>query len=157
VFNIQGGELIFLLLVALVVLGPEKLPDAVRKFGRTYAEFKKVANGFQTEMKSVLDEPMRELRSTADAVRVAANFDFDAEADAGDDNGAEAADEGAAEAESVQRPQRPQRSPKAAPEGATPPRPKSTAKRETTLNFGNSAARAKRPAANSEDGEDTAE
>lgn len=154
-FNIQGGELIFLLLVALVVLGPEKLPDAVRKFGRTYAEFKKVANGFQTEMKSVLDEPMRELRSTADAVRVAANFDFDAEADDEADDA-----EGADEAESVeppQRPVRPPRTPKAAPEADTPPRPKSTAKRETTLNFGNTAARAKRPATNSEDGEDTAE
>ncbi len=154
-FNIQGGELIFLLLVALVVLGPEKLPDAVRKFGRTYAEFKKVANGFQTEMKSVLDEPMRELRSTADAVRVAANFDFDADADEGDD-----ADEGGdADAEApapVQRP-RPQRAPKAAPEADTPPRPKSTAKRENTLNFGNTAARAKRPPASSEDAEEATE
>lgn len=78
-FNIQGSELIFLLLIALVVLGPEKLPDAVRKFGRTYSEFKKVANGFQGELRSALDEPMRELRSTADAVRAAANFDFDAD------------------------------------------------------------------------------
>ena len=99
-FNIQGGELIFLLLVALVVLGPEKLPEAVRKFGRTYAEFKKVANGFQTEMKSVLDEPMRELRSTADAVRVAANFDFDAEPDTAAPGKADTAD-------SAARPERP--------------------------------------------------
>ena len=74
-FNIQGSELVFLLLIALLVLGPEKLPDAIRKFTKTYAEFKKVASGFQGELRSVLDEPMRELRGTADAIRQAANLD----------------------------------------------------------------------------------
>jgi sec-independent protein translocase protein TatB len=121
VFNIQGSELIFLLLIALVVLGPEKLPDAVRKFGRTYAEFKKVANGFQGELRSVLDEPMREMRSTADALRNAAKFDFDA---VSDDTGT--SDETSADATD------------AAPTPSEPP-----AKRGTTLNFGNAAARAK--------------
>lgn len=81
-FNIQGSELIFLLLVALIVLGPEKLPDAIRKFGRAYAEFKKMANGFQGELKQALDEPMRELRDTADAMRAAANFDITGDAPA---------------------------------------------------------------------------
>jgi sec-independent protein translocase protein TatB len=76
VFNIQGSELIFLLLIALIVLGPEKLPDAVRKFGRAYGEFKKMANGFQGELKGALDDPLRELRDTADAMRKAANFDY---------------------------------------------------------------------------------
>ena len=75
-FNVQGSELIFLLLVALIILGPEKLPDAVRKATKTYAEFKKMANGFQGEMRQVLDEPMRELRDTASAVRDAATFDI---------------------------------------------------------------------------------
>jgi sec-independent protein translocase protein TatB len=77
VFNIQGSEMIFLLLVALVILGPEKLPEAVRKFAKTYAEFKKMANGFQGEFRQALDEPMREFRETANAVRDAAKFDID--------------------------------------------------------------------------------
>ena len=77
-FNLQGSEIIFLLLIALVVLGPEKLPDAIRKFGRAYAEFKKMANGFQGELKQALDEPMRELKDTADAMRNAVNFSDDA-------------------------------------------------------------------------------
>jgi len=77
VFNLQGSEIIFLLLIALVVLGPEKLPDAIRKFGRAYAEFKKMANGFQGELKQALDEPMRELKDTADAMRNAVNFTDD--------------------------------------------------------------------------------
>ncbi len=80
VFNIEGSELIFLLLIALVILGPEKLPEAVRKFTKGYAEFKKMASGFQGEMRNVLDEPLRELRGTADAVRAAAKFDLDPDA-----------------------------------------------------------------------------
>ena len=83
VFNIQGGEMIFLLLVALVILGPEKLPDAVRKFTKAYTEFRKMASGFQGELKQVLDEPMRELRETADAMRDAAKFDIDPEVTGG--------------------------------------------------------------------------
>ena len=74
-FNLQGSEIIFLVLIALLVLGPEKLPDAIRKFGRVYGEFRKMANGFQGEIRSALDEPMRELQKTADMVRNAANFD----------------------------------------------------------------------------------
>ncbi|MCU1361087.1 MAG: tatB [Ilumatobacteraceae bacterium] len=80
-FNFSGSEIVFLLLLALIVLGPEKLPEAVRKFGKTYGEFKKMTTGFQSELKSALDEPMREMRETADAFKKAASFDFDADPD----------------------------------------------------------------------------
>jgi sec-independent protein translocase protein TatB len=73
VFNLQGSEIIVILLLALVVLGPEKLPDAVRKFTQTYSELKKMSTGFQSELKSALDEPMREMRETAKLVRDAAD------------------------------------------------------------------------------------
>jgi sec-independent protein translocase protein TatB len=73
VFNLQGSEIIVILLLALVVLGPEKLPDAIRKFSQTYAELKKMGNGFQSELKTALDEPMREMRETADLVKRAAD------------------------------------------------------------------------------------
>lgn len=72
-FNLQGSEIIFILLLALVVLGPEKLPSAIRKFTQTYAEIRKMGMGFQTELKSALDEPMREMKETADLLRDAAD------------------------------------------------------------------------------------
>ena len=75
-FNLSGSEIVFLLLIALIVLGPEKLPEAVRKFGKAYSEFKKMSSGFQSELKTALDEPMREMRETAEAFKKAANFDF---------------------------------------------------------------------------------
>jgi sec-independent protein translocase protein TatB len=78
-FNLSGSEIVFLLLLALIVLGPEKLPEAVRKFGKGYAEFKKMSTGFQSELKTALDEPMREMRETADAFKKAVNFDFEAD------------------------------------------------------------------------------
>lgn len=68
-FNITGGEVILILLVALVVLGPEKLPDAMRRAGHLYGELRRMSQGFQSELRSALDEPMRELRNTADLAR----------------------------------------------------------------------------------------
>ncbi len=76
-FNVSGGEIIVILLLALVVLGPEKLPEALRRAGRTYAELKKMGNSFQSEMRSVLDEPMREMRDTADLLRKAVDITVD--------------------------------------------------------------------------------
>ncbi len=72
-FNLQGSEIIVILLIALVVLGPERLPDAVRRFMQTYNELKKMGSGFQTEIKSAFEEPMREMRNTANMVRDAAD------------------------------------------------------------------------------------
>lgn len=74
-FNLSGSELVFLVLIALVVLGPDKLPEAMRKAGKAYADFKKMTSGFQTEMRSVLEEPMRELRETAELAKKAASWD----------------------------------------------------------------------------------
>ena len=74
VFNLQGSELVIILLLALVVLGPEKLPDAMRKAGQFYAELKKMSSGFQAEFRAVVDEPLRELRETANTIRDSADF-----------------------------------------------------------------------------------
>ena len=97
-FNLSGSEIVFLLLIALIVLGPEKLPEAVRKFGKAYSEFKKMSTGFQSELKTALDEPMREMRETAEAFKKAANFDFlDEPDDAADSSSVAAADRPASE------------------------------------------------------------
>ena len=73
-FNLSGSEIVVILLLALVVLGPEKLPDALRRAGRMYAELKKMGNSFQAEVKNALDEPMKEMHETADLMRNAADF-----------------------------------------------------------------------------------
>jgi sec-independent protein translocase protein TatB len=70
IFNsLGGGEVIVILVLALIVLGPEKLPEAIRKFGNIYGELRRMSHGFQSELRDAFDEPMRELRGTAQAVQ----------------------------------------------------------------------------------------
>jgi sec-independent protein translocase protein TatB len=74
VFNLQGSELIIILLLALVVLGPEKLPDAMRKLGELYGQLKKMSSGFQQEFRAATQEPVREIRETANTLRDSVDF-----------------------------------------------------------------------------------
>jgi len=55
VFNVGGPEVMVILLVALVILGPEQLPKAMRTFGNVMAEIRKVSGGFQAEMRKAMD------------------------------------------------------------------------------------------------------
>ncbi len=57
-FNVGGGELLVILLVALIVLGPTKLPEAARQFGRVMNELRRISSGFQREMREALDDPI---------------------------------------------------------------------------------------------------
>lgn len=54
-FNIGGAELLVILLVALLVLGPDKLPQAARQVGHVVGEFQRVAGGFRHEIQSALE------------------------------------------------------------------------------------------------------
>ena len=54
-FNIGGAEFLVILLVALLVLGPNKLPQAARQVGHFLGEFRRVADGFQQELKTAMD------------------------------------------------------------------------------------------------------
>jgi len=75
VFNISGTELVFLLLAAMVVLGPDRLPGVMRKAGRVYGELRRMANGYEREFKDTFAEPIREFRSAArDIEREVRNF-----------------------------------------------------------------------------------
>ena len=66
IFNsLGGGEVIAILIIGLIVLGPEKLPDAIRKFGNIYGEFRRMSQGFQSELRDAFDEPLQSLRGTA--------------------------------------------------------------------------------------------
>jgi sec-independent protein translocase protein TatB len=66
IFNsLGGGEVIAILIIGLIVLGPEKLPDAIRRFGNIYGEFRRMSQGFQSELRDAFDEPLQSLRGTA--------------------------------------------------------------------------------------------
>jgi Tat protein translocase TatB subunit len=45
-----SGEVIFIMLLALILLGPRKLPEIARTMGKFMAEFKKASNEFQSQI-----------------------------------------------------------------------------------------------------------
>lgn len=55
-FNVGGPEVVVILIVALLILGPEQLPKAMRTFGQVMAEIRKVSGGFQDEMRRAMEE-----------------------------------------------------------------------------------------------------
>jgi sec-independent protein translocase protein TatB len=62
VFNVGGGELIVIALIALIVLGPQRLPEAARQVGKVMGDLRKLSTGFQNEMKTAFteaDDPTR--------------------------------------------------------------------------------------------------
>ncbi len=50
-------EILVVLVVALLVLGPQKLPDAARSVGRAIGEVRRYTSGFQAEMRDAFAEP----------------------------------------------------------------------------------------------------
>lgn len=66
-FNLGGAELLVILLLALIVLGPQRLPDAARQVGKLMGELRRLSSGFQNEMRNAFDaddnaRPPTELR-----------------------------------------------------------------------------------------------
>ena len=49
-FGLGFGEIIFVLVVALLVLGPEKLPKLAKQLGRGMREFRRAASEFQATL-----------------------------------------------------------------------------------------------------------
>ncbi|HUJ73917.1 MAG TPA: Sec-independent protein translocase protein TatB [bacterium] len=49
-FGIGIGELMVILVIAVVVLGPKKLPQVARTSGKLYAQFKRTANDLRAQM-----------------------------------------------------------------------------------------------------------
>jgi Tat protein translocase TatB subunit len=59
-FNVGTGELMLIMVLALIVLGPDKLPSAARQVGRYLAEFRRISGGFQQEFRNAVDAAMAE-------------------------------------------------------------------------------------------------
>jgi sec-independent protein translocase protein TatB len=55
-FNVGGGEFLVIALVALIVLGPQRLPDAARQVGKAMGELRRMSAGFQSDLKDAFNE-----------------------------------------------------------------------------------------------------
>ncbi|MBN8548097.1 MAG: twin-arginine translocase TatA/TatE family subunit [Deltaproteobacteria bacterium] len=62
-FGVSLPELIIVFVVALIVLGPEKLPEIARMFGKLTGEFRKHSNELRREFYNSVYTPSNELRN----------------------------------------------------------------------------------------------
>jgi TatA/E family protein of Tat protein translocase len=58
-FNLGPWEVGLILIVALIVVGPGKLPEVARSIGKGINEFKKATNGYKKEFQEALNEMER--------------------------------------------------------------------------------------------------
>jgi TatA/E family protein of Tat protein translocase len=76
-FNIGLPEMLIIAAIALIVFGPNKLPDLAKAFGRAMREFKKateeVKQSFEAETKE-LDEIKQDLKQDLGSEHLAADF-----------------------------------------------------------------------------------
>lgn len=63
-FGIGSTELVVILIVALIVIGPSKLPDLMRTLGKGMAEFRRMSNDVKSTFEAEVDRAEREKRQT---------------------------------------------------------------------------------------------
>lgn len=72
-FGIGMSELLVILAVALIVLGPKRLPELARSLGRAMAEFRRATSGISEELENarvMLEEEGRRIeRETRQAMK----------------------------------------------------------------------------------------
>ena len=77
-FNIGFSELILILVVALVIFGPDKLPEVGKTMGKTIKEFKAAVNKIDSEIKKEvndvaqatgMDETLKDLKQAEQSLK----------------------------------------------------------------------------------------
>lgn len=68
-FGIGGGELIFIVFIALMLFGSDKIPDIARSLGKGMSQLKNATNEIKSEIQKGaeghgIDTSMKELTST---------------------------------------------------------------------------------------------
>tara|TARA_Y100001970_G_scaffold33139_1_gene41089 strand:- start:6529 stop:6831 length:303 start_codon:yes stop_codon:yes gene_type:complete len=60
VFNIGGGELLIIILVIVIFIGPSKLPEVANTLGKLSATIRRFNQSFQDEIRNSFDDPIEE-------------------------------------------------------------------------------------------------
>ena len=84
--SVGAGEWLLLLAVLLVVMGPKRLPGAIRTFGNHYAKFRRAAETFKRQLMEMDTEFDRAVDAAAREAEEAAKIpDVSSETSSGDE------------------------------------------------------------------------
>ena len=70
-FGIGMPEMIIILVIALIVIGPHKLPELAKSLGKGLAEFKKASEGFQRSVQEEANKPEETMKEPSPQVKEA--------------------------------------------------------------------------------------
>jgi sec-independent protein translocase protein TatA len=70
-FGIGMPEMIIILVIALIVIGPHKLPELAKSIGKGLAEFKKASEGFQRSVQEEANKSEEAVKEPAPQVKEA--------------------------------------------------------------------------------------
>jgi sec-independent protein translocase protein TatB len=92
-FGLGLPEIIIIMVVALLVVGPSKLPDLAKSLGKAFNEFRRMADEvketFEEEVVKEDQEPKKAVESAEESASTEAREGASAEAEAGAPAGAE--------------------------------------------------------------------
>ena len=71
--NIGSGEVLVILVLGLLILGPERLPDFARKIGSFLKQAKRMSRSFQEELRSAIEDPEVENKARAQGALLTEN------------------------------------------------------------------------------------
>jgi len=69
-FGIGLPELIFIFIVGLIVLGPEKLPDVAKQIAKFVMQLKKTADEFKNDFDKDMGEDINKLKDIKDQLNI---------------------------------------------------------------------------------------
>jgi Tat protein translocase TatB subunit len=67
--NLGSGELLVILILGLLVLGPSRLGVVVQQVGRVIGQLRRVAGGFQEELRDLVEDPSIEALARERGIR----------------------------------------------------------------------------------------
>jgi len=82
-FGIGMPEMLLILAIALIVIGPKKLPDLAKSLGRAFAEFKQATSELKESLE--IDDELKDIKTTfngmSDEIKEAINVKAGAESE----------------------------------------------------------------------------
>ena len=58
--NLGGGEILVILIIGLIVLGPTRLPEASKNLGKALKQIRQTSRNFQAELEAAVEDPLIE-------------------------------------------------------------------------------------------------